>query len=75
MLGIAPSESDTANAALEQRLWAGTDQFRVNPGLKALGVCALLLDFASLRFAEVRFVAQRPRLTAKCNLPVHINHR
>ena len=75
MLGIPPSESDTANAALEHRLWAGTDQFSANPGLKDQGVFALLLDFASLRLAEVRFAAQRSRLTAKCNLPVHINQR
>ena len=74
MLSIAPSEEDAANAAL-QRCLRDAEEFRVNPGLKAQGVSALLLDFASLRFAEVRFVAQRPRLTAKCNLPVRINHR
>ena len=35
MLWIAPSEKDTANDALEKRLWGATDQFRANSGLKA----------------------------------------
>jgi len=32
---IAPSEKNTANAALEKRLWDAADQFRANSGLKA----------------------------------------
>ncbi|RPI72587.1 MAG: hypothetical protein EHM38_01680, partial [Geobacteraceae bacterium] len=32
---IAPTEKDTAIAALEKRLWDAADQFRANSGLKA----------------------------------------
>ena len=32
---VAPSEKDTDNAALEERLWDTADQFRANSGLKA----------------------------------------
>ena len=32
---IAPSEKDTATAALEKRLWDAADQFRANSGLKS----------------------------------------
>ena len=35
MRWIAPTEKDTANETLEQRLRAAADQFRVNSGLKA----------------------------------------
>ena len=35
MIWIAPSERDTANAALEKRLWDAADQFRANSGLKS----------------------------------------
>ena len=31
----APSEKDTATAALEKRLWDAADQFRDNSGLKS----------------------------------------
>jgi putative addiction module killer protein len=35
MRWIAPTEKDTANETLENRLWAAADQFRANSGLKA----------------------------------------
>ena len=59
---IAPSEKDTANAALEKRLWDAADQFRANSGLKAQEYSAPVLGLIFLRFAEVRFAAQRARL-------------
>ena len=33
MQWIAPSEKDTANGTLEERLWAAADQLRANSGL------------------------------------------
>ena len=59
---IAPSEKDTANAALEKRLWDAADQFRANSGLKAQEYSAPVLGLIFLRFAEVRFAFQRARL-------------
>ena len=35
MRWVAPSEKDTANEVLENRMWAAADQFRANSGLKA----------------------------------------
>jgi type I restriction enzyme M protein len=62
MLWIAPSEKDTDNAALEKRLWDAADQFRANSGLKAQEYSAPVLGLIFLRFAEVRFDAQRAKL-------------
>ena len=62
MLWIAPSEKDTDNAALEKRLWAAADQFRANSGLKSQEYSAPVLGLIFLRFAEVRFGAQRAKL-------------
>src|ERR1043166_8689744 len=59
---IAPSEKDTDNAALEKRLWDAADQFRANSGLKAQEYSAPVLGLIFLRFAEVRFAAQRATL-------------
>ena len=59
---IAPSEKNTANAALEKRLWDAADQFRANSGLKAQEYSAPVLGLIFLLFAEVRFAAQRARL-------------
>ena len=59
---IAPSEKDTANAALEKRLWDAADQFRANSGLKSQEYSAPVLGLIFLRFAEVRFAAQRAKL-------------
>lgn len=59
---IAPSEKDTDNAALEKRLWSAADQFRANSGLKSQEYSAPVLGLIFLRFAEVRFAAQRAKL-------------
>jgi type I restriction enzyme M protein len=62
MQWIAPSEKDTANQTLEKRLWAAADQFRANSGLKSQEYSAPVLGLIFLRFAEVRFAAQRVKL-------------
>jgi type I restriction enzyme M protein len=59
---IAPTEKDADNAALEKRLWAAADQFRANSGLKSQEYSAPVLGLIFLRFAEVRFAAQRTKL-------------
>lgn len=59
---IAPSEKDHDNAALEKRLWDAADQFRANSGLKSQEYSAPVLGLIFLRFAEVRFAAQRAKL-------------
>src|SRR2546428_2620015 len=64
MQWIAPSEKDTAAATLEKRLWDAADQFRANSGLKAQEYSAPVLGLIFLRFAEVRFIAQRAKLSA-----------
>ena len=61
---IAPSEKDAASATLEKRLWDAADQFRANSGLKAQEYSGPILGLIFLRFAEVRFAAQRKRLEA-----------
>jgi type I restriction enzyme M protein len=62
MQWIAPSEKDAANETLEKRLWAAADQFRANSGLKSQEYSAPVLGLIFLRFAEVRFAAQRAKL-------------
>jgi type I restriction enzyme M protein len=62
MQWISPSEKDTANETLEKRLWAAADQFRANSGLKSQEYSAPVLGLIFLRFAEVRFAAQRAKL-------------
>src|SRR5690348_4403821 len=59
---IAPSEKDNNTAALEKRLWDAADQFRANSGLKAQEYSSPILGLIFLRFAEVRFAAQRAKL-------------
>jgi type I restriction enzyme M protein len=59
---IAPSEKDTASDALEKRLWDAADQFRANSGLKAQEYSGPILGLIFLRFADVRFAAQRAKL-------------
>jgi type I restriction enzyme M protein len=59
---IAPSEKDTATDTLEKRLWAAADQLRANSSLKAQEYSAPVLGLIFLRFAEVRFAAQRAKL-------------
>jgi type I restriction enzyme M protein len=62
MIWIAPPEKDAGNAALEKRLWDAADQFRANSGLKSQEYSAPVLGLIFLRFAEVRFAAQRAKL-------------
>src|ERR1043166_9439185 len=62
MIWIAPSEKDADSAALEKRLWDSADQFRANSGLKAQEYSGPILGIIFLRFAEVRFAAQRAKL-------------
>src|ERR1700689_4923564 len=62
MQWIAPSGKDTANNALEKRLWDSADQFRANSGLTAAQYSQPVLGLIFLRFAEVRFAAQRAKL-------------
>ena len=62
MRWIEPTEKDNASATLEKRLWAAADQFRANSGLKAQEYSGPILGLIFLRFAEVRFAAQRAKL-------------
>ena len=62
MIWVAPSEKDTATDTLEKRLWDSADQFRANSGLKAQEYSGPILGIIFLRFAEVRFTAQRAKL-------------
>src|ERR1700733_6247259 len=59
---IAPSEKNDAHGTLENRLWESADQFRANSGLKSQEYSAPVLGLIFLRFAEVRFAAQRAKL-------------
>lgn len=59
---VAPSEKDTASATLEKRLWDAADQLRANSDLKAQQYSGPILGLIFLRFAEVRFAAQRAKL-------------
>ena len=61
---IAPPEKDTTTATLEKRLWDAADQLRANSGLKAQEYSGPILGLIFLRFAEVRFTAQRAKLEA-----------
>src|SRR5437016_11186471 len=80
MIWIAPSEKDQNNDALEKRLWAAADQLRANSGLTSAQYSQPVLGLIFLRFAEVRFAAQREklekngclieaRLTGRCSGP------
>ena len=59
---VAPTEKDTLTETLERRLWDAADQFRANSGLKSQEYSAPVLGLIFLRFAEVRFAAQRAKL-------------
>jgi type I restriction enzyme M protein len=59
---IAPTEKDTATVTLRKRLWQAADQFRANSGLTAAQYSQPVLGLIFLRFAEVRFAAQRAKL-------------
>jgi len=62
MIWVAPSEKDSVTETLEKSLWDAADQFRANSGLKAQEYSAPVLGLIFLRFAEVRFAAQRAKL-------------
>ncbi len=62
MIWIAPSEKDTDHAALEKRLWDAANQLWAGAGLKQSEYSEPVLGLIFLRFAEVRFTAQRARL-------------
>ncbi len=62
MRWIAAAEKDANTASLEKRLWDAADQFRANSGLKAQEYSGPILGLIFLRFAEVRFAAQRKKL-------------
>lgn len=59
---IAPTEKDSATVSPEERLWEAADQFRANSGLTAAQYSHPVLGLIFLRFAEVRFAAQRGTL-------------
>ena len=59
MQWIAPSEQDTGTETLENRLWAAADDLRANSGLTSAQYSQPVLGLIFLRFAEVRFLAQR----------------
>ncbi|MFN8708079.1 MAG: N-6 DNA methylase, partial [Planctomyces sp.] len=61
MQWIAPSEKDAASTSLEKRLWDSADQFRANSGRKAQKYSGPILGLIFLRFAKVRFAAQRAK--------------
>jgi type I restriction enzyme M protein len=69
MQWIAPSEKDIATDTLEKRLWAAADQLRANSGLTAQQYSQPVLGLIFLRFAEVRFAAQRVRLEKPSDSP------
>ena len=62
MIWIAPSEKDTGTETLESRLWAAADQLRAISGLTSAQYSQPVLGLIFLRFAEVRFLAQRVML-------------
>ena len=57
-----PIGKNADNAALEKRLWDAADQLRANSELKSQEYSAPVLGLIFLRFAEVRFTAQRAAL-------------
>ncbi|MBM3558053.1 MAG: SAM-dependent DNA methyltransferase, partial [Alphaproteobacteria bacterium] len=62
MRWTAAPEKDNGSVTLEKRLWDAADQFRANSGLKAQEYSGPILGLIFLRFAEVRFAAQRAKL-------------
>lgn len=62
MRWIATRERNTDTVTLEKRLWDAADQFRANSGLKAQEYSGPILGLIFLRFAEVRFAAERAKL-------------
>jgi type I restriction enzyme M protein len=65
MFWTAPPEKDAGTETLEKQLWDAADQFRANSGLTAAQYSQPILGLIFLRFAEVRFAAQRRKLEAQ----------
>ena len=59
---IVSHEKDAATNTLEKRFRDAADQCRANSGLKSQEYSAPVLGLIFLRFAEVRFAAQRSKL-------------
>lgn len=62
MQWVAPSEKDKDTDTLEKRLWDAADQMRANSGLTSAQYSQPVLGLIFLRFADVRFQAQRKKL-------------
>lgn len=62
MKWIAESSKNESQSALEDRLWKAADQLRANSGLTAAQYSQPVLGLIFLRFADVRFAAQRAKL-------------
>lgn len=62
MQWIAPAEKNADEDTLEKRLWDAADKLWANAGLKQSQYSEPVLGLIFLRFAEVRFVAQRAKL-------------
>ncbi|PAW77869.1 MAG: hypothetical protein B9S32_09725 [Verrucomicrobia bacterium Tous-C9LFEB] len=62
---VAPAEKDVATSSLEKQLWDAADQLRANSGLTAQQYSQPVLGLIFLRFAEVRFNAQRAKFEKK----------
>ena len=62
MQWVAQSEKNAATDTLEKQLWDAADQFRANSSLSAAQYSQPVLGLIFLRFAEVRFAAQRAKL-------------
>ncbi len=73
MQWIAPSEKDADNAALEKRLWDAANQLWAGARLKQSEYSEPVLGLIFLRFAEVRFAAQRKKLDLRSAPAVRAN--
>jgi type I restriction enzyme M protein len=62
MRWVASAEKDFVTSTLEKRLWEAADQFRANSGLKSQEYSSPVLGLIFMRFADVRFAAQRAKL-------------
>ena len=72
MIWIAPSDKDADSSALEKRLWDAADQFRADRSLKSVEYSGDHRPdpgprLVFLRFAELRFTAQRALLKNAIN--------
>jgi type I restriction-modification system DNA methylase subunit len=59
---VLEKSSRNVHASLEKRLWDVADQLRANSGLRSQECSAPVLGLIFLRFAEVRFSAQRAKV-------------